>query len=323
MSSTSSRGSISVANTLTEGISPDIAMPTFLPVALGLTEHALEIEIQALANLQNIAPVFRVVLLTDLPAFPAVRALGWPIEHVLAVEHRARTMNGTRRNHYLDERLRIARMHYRDLIVIDHSERHSFAEAVAASINRPDLGTLAVSLNAIEPKPNIEHSHWPSAIAALRTTGCARFIASEGSVNLTGQPTDSDEAILIRGSSEEASTPSEDYSIPGWVGIIEASFVPEASLAFESHVYASLARLIDANLSVVSPWREAATHAEDVLYWLDLAASDDPTGLRVYEHFGDAYQSLSGSDDLDWSLASTYAVARRVSRGASRWKGAL
>ena len=103
---------------------------------------------------------------------------------------------------------------------------------------------------------------------------------------------------------------------------IEVECHPDSSLAFESHVYASLSRVLGDKLAIVHPWHRLSLLSDDAFHWVDLGIKGTASGLRVLGEFLEMYEILTSSARLDWNQARRNAAARRLSRTASRRRGA-
>lgn len=309
MSAASPKARIAVGNMLVDGVARRDAMPTFVLNALGLSVARCTAEIEEVAYLQAVAPVFRVVLLTDLPLFSMVRPLGWPVEHFVSEEHRERTMSEPRAERYVEQRIQLAREHYLDTRVVTPLELATFASEIAVAIGHPQLASVTRAFATSRNLDDAVGSGGATLEESLRSTGAALLATAEGSVRITSDQ-DERNAVLIVGSSGSAAA----ASAPDWVRTVHASFAPNSSLAFESYVYALLARRLGTRLTVAEAWRPEAMLSEQTLHDVDLAVQSRGGGFVVASAYLEGYMALTGSNALVWEQARTYAAVRRISK---------
>lgn len=319
MSSASSNGQIAVNNKLLEGVSPKAEMPTYILNTLGLSTAEVEESIESVGLLQAMAPVFRVVLATDQPVFGAARPFGWPVEHFLAHEHWERTAGPERRGKYTIERLQIAKSHYQNATVLNAARQSSFAGSIAALIGCSDLMEVAHSLSGQGSSARPGTAHWSTIERELRTTGTTLVEGAEGRAEISciGPIQDS---IFIDGRPSSNGTNARRRETPSWVCSIVIEFDTESSLAFESHLYATIAHELGGNLAIAQPWRREGLLSEQSLHWIDLGVHGADLDLRIRPEFLETYKVLAGSDRLDWNHARKYAAIRRLSRTFSSRK---
>lgn len=319
VTASSTTGQIVAFNTLLSGISQDENLPTVLLRLHGMPPAETEAAVAAVGMLQTVAPSFRVVLFTDFPIFAAVKSFGWPVEHVMPVEHHARIAGTPQHRIYVERRIAIAERHYRDVVVVHADGAVSATENIAALIGRPDLAAVARRLTTTASVHSEIVSRWDAVEEGLRDNGTANFASAEGRarISVVGAPHGS---ALITGGSP-VGFHSVDRHAPDWLCWVQVDFDVQSTLALEAFVYASLSRSLGRTLAVVLPWRQAAVLSSDVLYWADLAVEDSVSGLQVIRQYSETYEVMTDSPLLDWHEARRYASARRLSRTAAGTRG--
>lgn len=311
MSPTEPVGRIAVGNAMIDGVNRADHVPTFLVNLLGLSADEVRAQCEEVAILQAIAPVFRVAVLMDQPLFDTVRGLGWPVEHVPAREHVERTLGLDRFHRYVRTRIAIAESHFQDVTVVSPLGPESLTDAIARAIGQPGL----VDPARLVHRAGADRAHlgstrdWDFVRRDLVTLGVATMVGVEGSVTLTTRPGVLHRAIMVVGGPREYPAP------PPWVSVVEVEFAPSSSLAFESHLYASVAREVGRDLTVVVPWRAEALLDTNASRWVDLGLkSGDHGTANVMAEFSEQYADLAGSESFEWGAARTYGIVRRLAR---------
>ncbi len=291
-------------------------MPTILLHIHGLPPLRVEAEAAGVGILQSVSPTFRIVLFTEFPVFQSVRRFSWPVEHVPPPEHQARIAGVTAHARYVEQRIELAQRHYRNVTVVHVDGASSAVDQIAEVIGRPELAALAHTLAVTDLSKDPGDSRWDVVLEGLRTAEAGRFTSAEGGAHIScAGPLRG--AVLITGTLVGDSV-GDNWEKPSWLSSIVVEFDADSSFAFESHVYASLSRLLGGDLAVVHPWRRSAVLSEDALHWVDLALEASTPGFRVLEEFLEMYELLTGSAMLDWNQARRYGAVRRLSRTASR-----
>lgn len=315
MSSRNSSGRVAVMNGPLDGIDLDVEMPTYILNILGLTAGELEAEIERVGYLQTLAPMFRVVLLTDRPVFSLARKYEWPVEHIVPQEHQSRLSHPDRTKRYVDQRIRIAESHYRNARVLTARSSSSLAEMITNLLGLPELGNIVDALSATVEATSHVYNDPKLAFAALRSTLQVEVVGAEGSALITRQGTMTSFVLV---DAQAANRAHVGPDAPGWVSRIIVDVDEASSVAFEGYLYSAIAQLVGKSLTVVVPWRAAAVLGSDVLHWVDLCLDVDIEHLVVRPEYLDAYRVLAGSAEFGWFAARDYALIRRVSRTASK-----
>lgn len=309
-------GRITVANRQLDGISSDVSMPTYILNTLDLAADELESEIERVGYLQALAPIFRVVLLTDRPAFGLVRKFQWPVEHIVPQAHQLRLSHPDRTRRYIGQRIRIAESHYSRARTLT-AGASSLAGSIADLLDLPELMKIVDKLSIPVKRKLNAYSDPRLAFAALRSTPHVEFSTAEGTALITCEgPLQS--SVLVDAQAKGHS--HGDRTTPDWVSRIVVEFDTESSVPFEGYLYSTIARHIGSDLTVVVPHRTKAVQGADVLQWVDLSLCADRNRMVVLPEFLPAYQVLSGSSEFEWRAARDYALIRRVSRAASKSK---
>lgn len=318
-------GRIAVANAAVDGVRSRSAMPTFLVNTAGLASGTIESELDAVATLQTIAPVFRIVVITDRPLFNRVRAYEWPVEHLMPIEHQGRLLPEKRSQEYLNVRLDIACAHYERAEVVEADAGGSFAEVIANRLDLTSTWSAVASLSSAWSSSDDSFTstgQWAVAERSLRQKGNATYEGSGGRVVLTadGGVTDS---LFVTGFASEEGNETAYSGVPDSVTVVRALFDSAVTEEFESHVYSALARSMGRGLSVVQPWRMASVLLDDSLFWIDLSVGRRGGRLQVLPEYSESYSVLEPELTLDWNSARQYAAVRRISRLQSKRKGAF
>lgn len=304
----SNSGCIAVGNPLIDAVEGGQELPTFLVNVIGIPPRSGEPQLRGVAMLQAMAPIFRVVVLTDRPLFTAVRGFGWPVEHIPPPEHGERVLGVAGYRAYVGRRIALASSHFKNVTVVGCLPTQSLAERVAAAVGLRELGSTAQQLLECDAGPAAT-TMWKPALDDLNRDGAATFAGTEGEVALTARTTlGTCLLVLAQGHGDAAA----DLQTPPWVCQVEARFAAESSLAFESFVYSVLAREVGQDLSVVVPWRTGALQNQDALHWVDLGVRTEGHTARVRPEYVGQYRVLAGSDELKWAEARQFAMVRRV-----------
>ncbi|WP_145998089.1 hypothetical protein [Brevibacterium antiquum] len=317
MSGQNPSGRITVANRQLDGISSDVGMPTYILNTLDLAADELESEIERVGYLQTLAPIFRVVLLTDRPVFSLVRKYQWPVEHIVPQVHQLRLSHPDRTRRYIGQRIRIAESHYRLARTLTARASSSLAGLIGDLLDLPELVKIVDGLAIpVKGQPNA-YNDPRLAFAALRSTPHVEFSTAEGTALITCEgPLRSFVLVDAQASGQSHG----DHSTPDWVSKIVVEVDAESSVSFEAYLYSAIAQHIGSDLTVVVPHRAEAVRGADVLHWVDLCLCGDKNRLVVRPEYLTAYQVLAGSSEFEWHAARDYALIRRVSRAASKSK---
>lgn len=310
------RRRIAVNNVLLDGLESSDTLPTFLLNTVGMTRERIEWEVETVGYLQAICPVFRVVVMTDLPLFSIVRKYGWPVEHLMASEYHAKVLTGGDYISYTHERVRIAAENFDECTVVDWEADCSLAATIAHRVGYEGPSGVAIDLTGDTDTLQVGSSSWRSEMKRLLNGDVAVFESAEGRVEISvsGRQLGS---LFVLGRSTADGHVDGLPSLPGGVVGVFADFDPSASVEFESFVYAALSRDLGRDLAVVLPWRNQALLRDDTVFWVDLGVWSEGGDLRVVPEYAGAYSVLMPSGDLDWRSAARYAAIRRVSRGLS------
>lgn len=304
---------LSVSNKLLNGVNGKYSLPTFVLDLRSMTPERLEFEMHWVSALQSVAPVFRVVLMSDRDVFGSARRAGWPVEHVLSRENADRLLlDGS--TAYMRERIRTIESQYaRPATVVRPRPLGSLAKAIGSLIGHAGVEEL------ISTWPDWEKSNaasWPDVVRSLQAGVTATFESEEGIVDLTttSKPRG---AVLVVGNGADQ-IPLHDAAIGADVQRIDARFDSTSSFKFETMVYNSLALAFGSELSVILPWRKAAVENTQADRILDLSVEPRGGGLVVTPYYVPHYSVLAESDELDWDAAKLYAATRRLASALSQ-----
>ena len=287
---------------------------------VGLTPAALRAECDAVAALQAIAPVFKVVVFSDLPVFDLTRRHGWPLEHFPSLAYRERTASAASVSRYFEERLSLLSASYHKAIVITHSSDNSLTAKIADGVGVPHLLETAYSLADDAVAPELHTGNWEDAFALLTDRGRAT-LASDGGEALLELPQRGNGHLFVRGADTSAKVAStfRPLNIPDTATICTISFNPGSTLEFESAAYAAVARRYGSKHSVVLPWRSDAVLYEDSMRTIDLAVELLDVQPMVLPEYAQRYEVVAGSREYAWENGLVYGAARRFARSiASR-----
>lgn len=307
MSKLAKASKIAVGNELLTGVTDKLPIPTFAVDFSGLGADRLDAEIADLAFLQTVAPVFRVVVISDAPIYGAVRQYGWPVEHLLSPESAARLLAGSADARYRRDRVAIVERHYENLAFIDLDSTRSIASSVALALGKPELTDLL--------PPRAWHPtalRWPDVTRQLRESARVEFASSDGAVVLSAAGNAGNE-LLVHADEEPLTERDLLQRAEPDVFRVRATFASHSSTDFEAMVYIGLARSFGSGLAAVSPWRETTIESPQVAQWIDIGMAPGE-GARVHAYYAQHYKILTGTDELIWPKARVYAAARRVAR---------
>lgn len=306
---------IVVRNTLLDGMSGEGECPCFIVNTVGLTPAALRAECDAVAALQAIAPVFKVVVFSDLPVFDLTRRHGWPLEHFPSLAYRERTASAASVARYFEERLSLLSASYHKATVIPHSSENRLAASIADAVGVPHLLETAYSVagDALAPEPHA--GNWESAFVQLTDRGRAT-LASDGGEALLELPRSGNGHLFVWGA-DTAGVAANTYrplDMPDTATICTISFSPRSTLEFESAAYVAVARRYGSKHSVVLPWRSDAVLYEDSMRTIDLAIELHGKQPLVLPEYSQRYDIVAGSREYAWEDGLVYGAARRFAR---------
>lgn len=307
---------IVVHNTKLEGIPGEGESPSFIVNIAGLAPTALNTEIDAIAALQTIAPIFKVVIFSDLPVFDLTRRHGWPLEHFPSLPYRERTASSASVSRYYEERLSLLGASYYKATVIQHSAEKSLAALIASSIGVPHLVETAHSLTRSGSQPEQRAAgNWASAFEKLTSHGRVT-LASDGGEALLMLPRIGNGHLFVRGVETAAGTSStyRPIGIPDAAPVCTISFNPHSTLEFESAAYTAVSRQYGSKHSVVLPWRSDAVLHEDSLRTIDLAIELIGEQAMILPQYAQHYDVMTGSSEYTWEDGLVYGAARRFAR---------
>lgn len=309
-------GRIRVANSLLGGIDSSANMPTYLASVEGLSKQRIEQEIRALAHLQAVAPVFRIVALSDRDIFGLVRGLGWPVEHFASPEMSHGYGSRRRLRQYRETRISIMTAHFTNTVMVTPSLSTSLASQVAHSLGLPNLAklpSLQPSQDSLGTQPTL-----PTVPADLATGTKGVWESPEGSAvwHVVTGTEDADGAMFINACPSE---PLSDGGAPKHCTVIKIEFTSNSTREFEALVYQTIISAHNAHLAVVLPRSMSAALLPNARYWIDLALNLSDGVLVVDDTYNQQYSELHGSPTFDWTVADTYAAVRRVSRALSKF----
>ncbi|MGO1226981.1 MAG: hypothetical protein ACTMH5_09125 [Brachybacterium sp.] len=310
-----SRRPIVVHNTLLDGVSGEGECPCFIVYTVGLAPAALRAECDAVAALQAIAPVFKVVVFSDLPVFDLTRRHGWPLEHFPSLAYRERTASAASVSRYIEERLSLLSASYHKATVISHSEENPLAVTIADAVGVPHLLETAYSLAGDAGVPEPLTGNWESAFEQLTNRGGAT-LASDGGEALLELPRSGNGRLFVRGADTAVGAAStyRTLDIPDTATICTISFSPRSTLEFESAAYVAVARRYGSKHSVVLPWRSDAVLYEDSMRTIDLAIELVGEQPMVLQEYAQRYDVVAGSREYAWEDGLVYGAARRIAR---------
>lgn len=304
-----------MGNSLLAGIDPKTDMPTFVVSLDGLPSASLEQELNQIGYLQSLAPVFRVVALTDRDIFSLVRPFGWPVEHFAAPELAHQIHPRSELVRYRRRRLEIIFGHYANAQLIEPRQGMTLSAQLIEQLGLPDIAGL--------PNPQITaslhsaDSGLPLTVADLVTGNTATHASSEGTVNWhIGQVGSSkvSKLLLTCGDISTESVPSE-------VTVVGLDFTPESTTVFEAFVYETIISKYSPDLSLVLPRQLAATTLPNTRSLIDIALQREGSELIVADSYKEHYEILCGSTALNWPAADEFAYIRRIARAlaTTRW----
>ncbi|MCT1429361.1 hypothetical protein M3G50_01075 [Brachybacterium muris] len=302
-------------NTLLDGMSGEEECPCFILDTVGMAPTALRAECEVVYALQSIAPVFKVVLFSDLPVFDITRRCGWPLEHFPSLAHRERNAHSSSVSGYLSARRSLLSDSYHRAIVIPHSPTRSLAAGIADATGVADLLETACGLAGCSEATEPPTGSWESVFGQLESQGRA-VLASDGGEALLELPRTGDGHLFVRGSVRRAGEARviPDITAPETATICTIVFAPGSSLEFESAAYTAIARRYGSRHSVVLPWRTDAALLEDSMRTLDLAIEVVGGQPMVLREYGQRYVLMVGSREFTWRDGLVYGAARRLAR---------
>lgn len=291
--------------------------PTFVMNGLGQAPDSLLHNLVYVELLQSVAPLFRVVVLTDQPILKDLRRLGWLVEHFPAPEHRSETFLRTSFSNYFDERIKVTLQHIKGARLLAPANDGTFHRQVADLLGVPAQTVEAIETHLGAPSRAELQTDFSGLAKELGCRGTHTIRSTEGQARVNVQSNGPQAILIIASVGHEPKFPAVKSLSRVEATEVAVTFSADSTVRFEASVYARLARLNPFPVSVLLPWRQATVKQPDVRKWIDLAIHFRDDNAHVTYGYHEAYTLLQGSTLFDWATAIDYGSIRNASRAFS------